>query len=80
MLEERDLTVGDNEPYSGQLKGDCMWRHGTDRGLEHVLIEVRNDLIETEDGQRRWGADLARWITEAMEARDGRRTGRTDAA
>ncbi|MEL6793022.1 MAG: N-formylglutamate amidohydrolase [Pseudomonadota bacterium] len=69
MLKERDLTVGDNEPYSGELTGDCMWRHGTSRGLEHVLIEVRNDLIETEDGQRRWGEDLARWLVEAMEMR-----------
>lgn len=76
LLEEHDLTVGDNEPYAGSLKGDCMWTHGTKRGLEHVLIEVRNDLIEAEDGQRRWGADLARWITEAMETRHGR----TDAA
>lgn len=67
MLAERDLTVGDNEPYSGQLKGDCMWRHGSRRGLEHVLIEVRNDLIETEAGQRKWGDDLARWVAEAME-------------
>lgn len=71
MLKERGLTVGDNEPYSGELKGDCMWRHGTARGLEHVLIEVRNDLIETEDGQRRWGEDLARWIVEAMEMTAG---------
>ncbi|MEL7466747.1 MAG: N-formylglutamate amidohydrolase [Pseudomonadota bacterium] len=70
MLKEHGLTVGDNEPYSGELKGDCMWRHGTARGLEHVLIEVRNDLIETEDGQRGWGEDLARWIAEAMEMRD----------
>lgn len=69
MLKENDLTVGDNEPYSGTLKGDCMWRHGTHRGLEHVLIEVRNDLIEEEAGQETWGRDLAQWITEAMEMR-----------
>lgn len=69
LLSERTLTVGDNEPYAGYLKGDCMWRHGTSRGLEHVLIEVRNDLIETEDGQARWGGDLARWLMEAMASR-----------
>ena len=67
LTRERDLTVGDNEPYTGALSGDCMWRHGTSRGLEHVLIEVRNDLIEAQDDQRRWGEDLARWLLEAVE-------------
>ncbi|QIE56993.1 N-formylglutamate amidohydrolase [Pikeienuella piscinae] len=68
LLEEPGLTTGDNEPYSGHLQGDTMWRHGTARGLAHVLIEVRNDLIRTEAEQARWGRDLARWATEAMDA------------
>lgn len=68
LLKERDLTVGDNEPYSGELKGDCMWTHGTSRGLEHVLIEIRHDLIETPETQAKWGRDLATWTTEAMES------------
>lgn len=66
LLQEKGLTVGDNEPYSGELRGDTMWRHGTGRGLAHLLVEVRNDLIETEADQARWGRDLARWIVEAM--------------
>jgi predicted N-formylglutamate amidohydrolase len=68
LLAEPELTVGDNEPYSGQLKGDTMYQHGTVRGLAHVLIEVRNDLIEEPADQTRWGNDLARWMTEAMAA------------
>lgn len=63
---EPGLTVGDNEPYSGQLQGDTMSRHGTARGLAHVLIEIRHDLIESEADQARWGRDLARWVREAM--------------
>lgn len=59
---EGDLVVGDNEPYSGQLEGDCMFRHGTLRGLPNVLIEVRNDLISTEDEQAAWADRLARHI------------------
>lgn len=39
------LVVGDNEPYSGELEGDCMSRHGTANGLAHVLLEIRQDLI-----------------------------------
>ena len=50
--------VGDNEPYSGELEGDTMSRHGTGRGLAHVLIELRQDLIATPGirrcGQRGW--------------------------
>ncbi len=67
LLEEKGLTVGDNEPYSGQLHGDTMWRHGSERGLEHILVEIRNDLIERPEDQVRWGRDLARWVTEALD-------------
>ena len=67
-LAAEPLTVGDNEPYSGRLEGDCMWMHGTSRGIPHLLIEVRNDLIETPDQQGKWGADLARWLAEAIES------------
>ena len=42
---EGDLIVGDNEPYSGQLEGDCLWQHATCRGLVNALIEIRQDLI-----------------------------------
>jgi predicted N-formylglutamate amidohydrolase len=48
-LEDAGLTVGDNEPYSGALEGDTLWRHGTCRGLPHVLIEIRQDLVGTDE-------------------------------
>ncbi|CAA0104440.1 Uncharacterised protein [Starkeya nomas] len=54
-----DLIVGDNEPYDGALRGDCLFRHGTLRGLAHTLLEIRQDLIAEEDGQRRWADRLA---------------------
>ena len=44
-LVAEGLCVGDNEPYSGELEGDTMSRHGTGRGFAHVLIEIRQDLI-----------------------------------
>jgi predicted N-formylglutamate amidohydrolase len=49
-LAEAGFTVGDNEPYSGRLEGDTLWRHGTMRRLPHVLIEMRQDLVG-DDGQ-----------------------------
>ena len=57
---EGGLVVGDNEPYSGKLIGDTMWRHGTNRGLAHAIIEVRQDLIGSEAGQHAWGERLTR--------------------
>lgn len=59
---EGDLVVGDNEPYSGALDGDCLDRHGTKRGLPHVLIEIRQDLIIDEEGVGAWAARLGRII------------------
>lgn len=44
-LSQAGFAVGDNEPYSGALQGDTLHRHGTLRGLPHVLIEMRQDLI-----------------------------------
>ena len=47
-LAEAGFRVGDNEPYRGALEGDALNSHGTRRGLPHVLIEMRQDLIADE--------------------------------
>lgn len=65
---EPDLCVGENQPYSGQLEGDTLSRHGTRRGLPHVLIELRNDLIASPADQRLWAARLAPMLKEAARA------------
>ena len=59
LVAERGLVVGENEPYSGHLKGDSMWRHGTMRGLAHAIVEIRQDLIRDQHGQQEWGERLA---------------------
>jgi predicted N-formylglutamate amidohydrolase len=66
-LRAQGLCVGDNEPYSGELEGDTMSRHGTGRGLPHVLIELRQDLVASPEDQRRWAARLAPVLREVME-------------
>jgi predicted N-formylglutamate amidohydrolase len=48
------LVVGDNEPYDGALVGDTLYRHGTQRGLAHAILEVRQDLIADEAGVASW--------------------------
>jgi predicted N-formylglutamate amidohydrolase len=60
----KDLVVGDNQPYSGALEGDSMDRHGTKRGICHVLIEIRQDLIGTEAGRREWVERLSPLISQ----------------
>jgi predicted N-formylglutamate amidohydrolase len=59
LRAEPDLCVGENQPYSGQLEGDTLSRHGTRRGLPHVLIELRHDLIADAERQAAWAARLA---------------------
>ena len=54
LYAEGDLIVGDNEPYTGQLEGDCMWRHATSAGLPMRSIEIRQDLIRDAAGQEAW--------------------------
>ncbi|KAB7614868.1 N-formylglutamate amidohydrolase [Amylibacter sp. SFDW26] len=63
-----DICVGDNQPYNGKLTGDTMDRHALQHGRIHVLIEVRNDLIETEINQKHWAEKLAPIIAQAIEA------------
>ena len=62
-----DLVVGDNEPYSGALEGDTLNIHGTRRGLAHVLIEIRQDLIAQQSGVDEWVARLARVLEPVMK-------------
>jgi predicted N-formylglutamate amidohydrolase len=67
LRAEPGLVVGDNKPYSGALKGDCLYRHGTQNGLPHVLIEIRQDLIADAAGQADWVERLARLVGAAAD-------------
>jgi predicted N-formylglutamate amidohydrolase len=64
------LVAGDNVPYSGQLYGDTLYRHATSRGLAHVLIEIRQDLILAPEGQAEWGDRLAGVLRNVMQDQD----------
>lgn len=63
---QNDICVGDNQPYNGKLKNDTMDRHALQHGRIHVLIELRNDLIETDKDQKLWAEKLAPIITQAI--------------
>jgi predicted N-formylglutamate amidohydrolase len=66
LQAERDLCIGDNEPYSGHLPGDAIDRHALRLGRHNTLVEVRNDLIETNAGQTLWAARLAPILAETL--------------
>ncbi|MEL7343812.1 MAG: N-formylglutamate amidohydrolase [Pseudomonadota bacterium] len=67
LREDGDLIVGDNEPYTGALAGDAMDRHGIQPGRQHTLIEIRNDLIQSEAQQAAWAARLAPHLEAALD-------------
>ena len=66
-----DIEVGDNAPYSGQLKGDTLYRHGTKRGLAHALIEVGQDLILGPEGQAEWAMRLGDVLGKVLSEAGG---------
>lgn len=59
-LQEPGLNVVANEPYRIEDGGDhTVPVHGEERGLDAVLIEIRQDLIGHADGQAAWAQRLA---------------------
>jgi predicted N-formylglutamate amidohydrolase len=68
LAEDPELTVGDNEPYDGALRGDTMFKHAIVNGFAHALIEIRQDLISTDSGATHWAERLAP-IVDAINRR-----------
>src|SRR3984885_13173626 len=62
---EPDLVVGDNEPYAVSDETDyTIPIHGEARGLMNSGIEIRQDLIADQAGQKQWVERLARIFRE----------------
>jgi predicted N-formylglutamate amidohydrolase len=66
FFAEGDLIVGENEPYAGQLEGDCLWQHGAQRGLANAIVEIRQDLIRDAAGQMAWSERLCRIVEKIL--------------
>ena len=63
LRAEPGLDVGDNEPYAISDDSDfAIPVHGEQRGLLHVELEIRQDLIADEAGQELWAERLARLL------------------
>ncbi|MBZ9855575.1 N-formylglutamate amidohydrolase [Mesorhizobium sp. CA13] len=68
LAADKNLVVGDNEPYDGALRGDTMFRHAIVNGYAHALIEIRQDLIATGGDALSWAERLAP-IVDAIDRR-----------
>lgn len=67
LEDEAHLCVGDNEPYfMSSHKDYAVPVHGHGRGIPHVEFEIRQDLIETAQGQEEWAEFLAGVLREAL--------------
>lgn len=58
-LAGQGIAVGDNQPYSGQDRhGHTLPHHVEEAGIPHVLLEIRQDLIDTRHGAEEWSETL----------------------
>ncbi len=69
LRHEHGLEVGDNIPYRLTDDGDYgVPVHGEQRGLPHVLIELRQDEVASAAGQAAWVRRLAPLLRAAWAA------------
>ena len=75
MRADGRLYVGDNEPYSGRHPaGYTIEAHAESRGLPHVSIEVRQDLLLTPAGVSEWAALLGKALRSILTSESFRAT------
>jgi predicted N-formylglutamate amidohydrolase len=61
--------VGDNQPYALDPKEDYSTPvHAMARGLRHVQVEFRQDLVSDPAGQARWAAVFGDALAEVLAA------------
>lgn len=64
LLENTSYDIGDNQPYHAcDPLGYTMRTHAESKGYPHVMIEVRQDLVIDEAGQKQF-ADI---LSDAFE-------------
>jgi predicted N-formylglutamate amidohydrolase len=72
LRREAGLIIADNEPYFVSDETDfTIPRHGEARGLPHVEIEIRQDLVGDDAGQAAWARRITRALQDAEQAFSG---------
>lgn len=68
LRSDPSLVVGDNEPYAvSDLSDYGIVVYGERRGIPHVEIEIRQDLLADDAGCAAWAERFARLLPEACE-------------
>jgi len=63
-----EICLGINEPYALDSARDfTVPFHGERRGIPHVEVELRQDLIADAEGQALWAGRLATWLTSCLK-------------
>ena len=66
LRRDEALLIGENQPYAVSDATDyAIPEYGEKRGITHVEMEIRQDLIAEERGQQAWAERLAEGLTEA---------------
>ena len=65
LKKNKGICIGENKPYSGNLTGDTLFQHGTSNKIPHVLIELRNDLINSKSAQQNWARLISKTINNS---------------
>jgi predicted N-formylglutamate amidohydrolase len=68
LRRDAGLTIADNQPYFVSDETDyTIPRHGEARGLPHVEIELRQDLVGDDAGQAEWAGRITRALQDAEQ-------------
>ena len=68
LQQKESLIVGDNQPYRIEKDGDyTIPKHGDDRHIPAILIEIRQDLIEAKSGQEKWAKIIMSMIENCFK-------------
>lgn len=67
LRAEEGLVIGDNEPYALGGLDYTVPHHAQERGLDYLELEIRQDLIDTPDGQERIAARIARLLAACRD-------------
>jgi predicted N-formylglutamate amidohydrolase len=69
LRRDARLSIADNEPYFVSDETDyTIPHHGEARGIPHVEIEIRQDLVADEAGQTEWAQRITQALRDAGQA------------
>jgi predicted N-formylglutamate amidohydrolase len=67
LARDSTLCIGDNQPYSGlDPHGYTIETHALPHGRPNVLLEIRQDLVDTNHGARHWAELVGQALATVM--------------